>query len=356
MTAFPWHRLFHPLCGADPVTLAGLVARRGLPSLTGLPTFAVACACSVMRLPFTLAELALDAIAPTDVRTPVFIVGHPRSGTTHLHNLMEASGAFATAPPVLATLPWESRSIGPLLKPFVDPLLPETRLIDGVAMGGDAPTEDEVGLANLGPHSYFHAIYFPRYFARGYRDGLLAPSRDRAVRRYVAAMARRSAGRPLLLKNPAYPAQVASLFRLFPDARVVHIHRDPRAVFDSSRRALTRALTELSLQDWSDVDLDAAILETYPLMMRALREQTSGLPASRFVEVAFEDVVADPQAALEGIWQRLDLPNPPGAMTRVEAHLDTVRGFQAEGARLDPAARALVSKVWADEIALYARA
>ncbi len=358
MSGFPWHRVFHPLCGADPLTLAALVLRHGAPSLQGTPAYAVALATSLVRLPFTALDLALEALSPTQIVPPVFIVGYPRSGTTHLHNLMAASGAFATAPPVLAAMPWEARTLAPLAKPFIDPYLPRTRLIDGVAMCPEAPTEDEVGLANLGPESYFHAVYFPRHFASEYRDGLAgtpAPPRIRAIRRYVAALGRRARGRPLLLKNPAYTAQVSTLLTLFPGARVVHIHRDPRAVFDSSRRALHRTMRELALQDYAEADIDAAVLETYPLVMRALREQAADLPPSTFAEVAYEDLTADPQGVLRRLWRQLDLPSPPGALARVEAHLADVAGFRPEGARLDATALARLHREWPDEMALYAR-
>lgn len=350
--SFPWHRVFHPLCGADPLTLVHLVRRYGLPSRRGLPAFAVACATSLLRLPFTLAELGLDAASRGPAAAPVFILGFPRSGTTHLHNLLAATGAFATASPVLATLPWESRTVGPLLKPFVDPFLPRTRLIDGVAMDGDAPTEDEVGLANLGPGSYFHALYFPTSFEEAYREGLLAPARDRLVRRYVTAMARRDP-RPLLLKNPAYTAQVGALARLFPGARFVHIHRDPRAVFASSRRALRRTLDALALQDSSGADIDGAILRTYPAVMRALREQAAALPPGRMAEVAFEDVLADPQASLQRLARSLGLSGIDG--DGVAAHLDSVSGFQPEGGRLAAEDDARLASAWAPEIARYGR-
>ena len=361
MSSFPWHRVFHPLCGADPLTLAELALRRGPPSLAGLPAFAVAVATSLVRLPFTALDMALGAAAPRgEVAPPVFIVGHPRSGTTHLHNLMAASGAFSTVPPVLAAMPWESGTLGPLLRPFIDPYLPETRLIDGVALRPDAPTEDEVGLANLGWGSYFHAIYFPRRFAQDYRDGLLGGTprreraRERAVRRYVLTMARR-VERPLLLKNPAYTAQTATLARLFPGARVIHIHRDPRAVFASARRALRRVLDELALQDWSHVDVDDVILETYPAMMRALRDQAARLPASRFAEVAFEDLVAEPRNVLARLWHRLELPGDERAMVGIEAYLETVRDYRAAPARLSAGQLEDLQRGWVTELDLYGR-
>lgn len=356
MTAFPWHHLFHPLCGADTLTLLRLLARHGPPSAKGALPYGVALATSLLRLPFTLADLALEAAAPTPVRPPVFILGFPRSGTTHLHNLMAASGAFASASPVPAAMPWEARTFAPFAKFCIDPYLPRTRLIDGVAMGPDSPTEDEVGLANLSPHSYFHAVYFPRHFAREYREGLAGeapPERVRAIRRYVAALSRRAQGRPLLLKNPAYTARPQVLLDLFPGARIVHIHRDPRAVFASSVRALRRTMAELALQGWEDVDVEAAVLETYPLALRAFRAQAASIPRGQLAEVAFEEVAADPKGTLRRLWRELSLPAP--ARGGIEAHLASVAGFRPEGARLSAEQERRLDRAWPEEMALYGR-
>ncbi|TNC74768.1 sulfotransferase family protein [Rubellimicrobium roseum] len=356
MSGFPWHRIFHPLCGADPVTLLRLVARHGPPSVRGTPAYLVALATSLVRLPFTAADLALEALDPTAIAPPVFIVGYPRSGTTHLHNLLAASGAFATAPPVLAAMPWEARSLAPLAKPFIDPYLPSTRLIDKVAMGPEAPTEDEVGLANLGPGSYFHAVYFPRRFSQTYHEGLAGPTdeaRRRAIHRYVAALGRRARERPLLLKNPAYTAQVDLLLDLFPGARIVHIHRDPRGVFASSRRALRRTMRELALQDVPVGEIDSAVLATYPPVMRALREQSAQLPPGRFAEVSFESLTTEPRRVLQQLWRQLDLPAPPGAMDRIDAHLRQVAEFRPEGARLEATDLGRLEAAWSKELALY---
>ena len=349
---FPWHRVFHPLCGADLGTLAGLVARRGLPSWRGAGPLAVAASIAAARLPFTALELALAPRPRAPAHPPVFIVGHPRSGTTHLHNLMAASGAFVTVPPVRAAMPWEARTLSPLLRPFIDPYLPRTRLIDGVAMSPDAPTEDEVGLANMSRLSYFHAVYFPSRFETDYRAGLTldAPpralaARARAMRRYVGAMSRRHA--PLLLKNPAYTAQVATLPRLFPGARVVHIRRAPEAVFASTRRTLRATLRELALQDWSGADLEETILRTYPEVMDAVDAQAATLPRGTFAEVSFEDVVARPLPVLAELWDRLDLPGAAEAPGRIAAYLDTIAAYRPARDRLSPDDRAILVRRWA---------
>lgn len=355
--AFGWHRVFHPLCGADPATLAGLALREGWPAPRGLAAFAVAFATSLIRLPFTLAEQAWVAATPgpdLEAVPPVFIVGHMRSGTTHLHNLLAASGQFTTVPPVLAGMPWEALGLGRVMRPFIDPYLPETRFMDAVRVQPDSPTEDEVALANMGGLSYYHALYFPRRFARTYARGLLLEgcsevelaSRRRTLSRYVDKMARRGGGRPLLLKNPAYTAQIARILELWPRAHIIHIHRDPYAVFASTRRALAAVLGELSLQDHADIDIDAVVLDLYPRMMTRLLADMSALPPEQAVHVGFADLERDPKAEIARIWRSLDLGDYAAAEPRIAAYCASIADYRRSNAALSQAEIARVSQAW----------
>ena len=351
MTRVPWHRVFHPLSGADPLTLARL-ARHGPPSPRGAPALAVAWTCAALRLPFTLAEAAAHPLLP-EPAAPVFIVGHPRSGTTHLHNLMAASGAFVTVPPVLAGMPWEGRGLARLMRPFVNMYLPETRLIDQVRLRPDAPTEDEVALANMCALSYFHAFYLPRDLARLYRRGLLfegatpeeVAGRERALGRYVRTMSRRRRG-PLLLKNPAYTAQVAWLRRVFPGARMVHIHREPEAVFASARRSVRTVLRELALQRWDEREVDEAILSAYPPMMEALLRDARDVPPESFAQLSFEALLTDPLGEIDALWSALGLPDREGSLAAVERYLATLEGYRQNRNALTPAQRREVERRW----------
>ena len=73
-----------------------------------------------------------------------------------------------------------------------------------------------------------------------------------------------------------------------------------------------------------------------------------------FAQVAFEEVVADPQGSLRRLSRRLGLAEDGG--TGVEAHLAAVEGFLPEGASLSPADERRLLDLWAPEIALYGRA
>ena len=332
-----WHRVFHPLCGADPATLLRLIAHNGLPSASGFLRLGIALGSSIARLPFTLAErawtvLALPSSGP--VPQPIFIIGHMRSGTTHLHNLMAASGQFATVPPVLAGMPWEALGLARVLRPFVEPYLPVDRLIDRVPVRRDSPTEDEIALANMHPLSYYHAMYFPRRFPESYQRGLLLDSGadvarwQNTLRHYVGKMAALGGRRPLLLKSPGYTAQIRAIRALWPDAKFVHIYRDPYVVFESTRRALRTVLRELALQRHEHVLIDEAVLDVYPQVMSRLLEAGERLPSEAIVHVRFEELERDPVGQLERIYRSIRLGGYEAARPRIDAYLHSIHGYR----------------------------
>jgi omega-hydroxy-beta-dihydromenaquinone-9 sulfotransferase len=331
-----WHRIFHPLCGADPATLLRLIARNGMPSASGALRLAIVLASSMTRLPFTASERAWTAFAlhhREPVPPPVFIIGHMRSGTTHLHNLLAASGRFATVPPVLAGMPWEALGLARVLRPLLEPYLPEDRLIDGVRVRPDSPTEDEIALANMHALSYYHAMYFPLRFEETYRRYLLLETDDEIVRwqstlrHYVGKMSALDPDRQLLLKNPGYTAQIAAIRALWPDARFVHIYRNPYVVFESTRRALRTVLRELALQRHEHVPVDEIVLEMYPRLMRRLLEEADRLPSQAIVHVRFEQLERDPLGELERIYRSIGLGDHEAARARVEGYLHSIQDY-----------------------------
>jgi omega-hydroxy-beta-dihydromenaquinone-9 sulfotransferase len=331
-----WHRIFHPLCGAAPATLLRLIARNGPPSASGLLRLTIALASSITRLPFTATERAGTALAlhrAGPVPPPIFIIGHMRSGTTHLHNLLAASGDFATVPPVLAGMPWEALGLARVLRPFLEQYLPEDRLIDSVRVRSDSPTEDEIALANMHMLSHYHAMYFPRQFEETCRRCLLLEDGEEVARwqrtlcHYVGKMSTLAPGRPLLLKNPGYTAQVAAIRALWPDARFVHIYRNPYVVFESTRRALRTVLRELALQSHQHVAIDEIVLEVYPRMMRRLVEEAHRLPDDAIVHVRFEELERDPISELERIYRSIGLGNFGAARPSIEAYLHSIHDY-----------------------------
>ena len=163
----------HPLSGADLGTLNAVIGRSGLPHRVGPGAGVMAAA--VGRWPFSAAErLLIERRLPSkeDLPPPVFILGHWRSGTTHLYNIMCQSGRWGFVSPVATGLPWDLFGLAAVFNPLLERALPERRYIDNIPVRPDSPQEDEIAIANMSDVSFYHAIYFPSAFAENIKRGL----------------------------------------------------------------------------------------------------------------------------------------------------------------------------------------
>lgn len=332
-------RLTHPLYGANIATLVNAVRKGGMPDRKGLTRYVAAIGASVGRLPFTLGErayMARKAKTMPPMQPPIFILGHWRSGTTHLYNIMAKSNQFGSVTPFATALPWDMLSIGKLFRPMLEKSLPSHRYIDNVAVDPDSPQEDEIALANMTTDSYYHALYFPKQFETFFDRGVFFKDLSKAElqqwNRTVKALYRKlsvdQGGRQLVIKNPVYTARPQHLARLFPGAKFIHIHRDPHRVFVSMRNFYEKLLSEFSLQAYGHLDIDAIILETYDEMMTRYLNETAIFSKEQLVEVAYADLQNAPAETLERIYTQLGLANLSDDQPAFEAYLQSIEGYK----------------------------
>jgi len=351
-TAAPLHpRLLHPLMGADLGTLARVLGRNGF-GAAQLPHVALAVSTALARSPLTLLEGVLYG-RPVEMPPPVFIVGHWRSGTTFLYNLLSKSPEFAYVSPIATGLPWDYLTVGRSLRPLLEKLLPAGRYIDRVAVEPDSPQEDEIALANMQTVSFYHALYFPKHFREQFDAGIFFDgctpeqiARWQRVARVFFSKLYRESGKWLLIKNPVYTARVALLRELFPGAKFVHIYRNPYIVFQSMRNFYRALFAQLALQPYDRVDVDAVILDTYPRMMDALDADTAGLPPETFVELRFEDFETDPLAYVERIYRQLDLGEFAAVRPTFARYLDSQKTYRKNRYPFAAADNQLVRDRW----------
>ena len=142
------------------------------------------------------------------VPPPLFILGHYRSGTTHLHNLLALDPQFA-APTFFQVLnPHTFLTTERLAAPLADRLVVRRRFQDEVALGAGVPSEDEVALCTMTGLSPYMAWYFPRDgsgYGRyltfgGVPDGEIARWKH-ALTTFLKKLTLKH-GRPLVLKSP----------------------------------------------------------------------------------------------------------------------------------------------------------
>jgi hypothetical protein len=310
------------------------------------------------RLPFSLVEWLYSALARPRAATmapPVFILGHWRSGTTHLYNVLSAGSGFGHLPVLPTALPWDFLVMVRLFEPLLARAIPRDRLIDRVPVTADSAQEDEIALANMQGLSFYHGLYFPRrlreHFMKGvFLDGASAGEIRRWERRHVYFLEKLSLqqkGKQLLLKNPVYTARVAQLARLWPGARFIHIHRNPYRVFESTRHFYRTLLPMLALQPYDESEIDTLVLEAYPRMMQRLIDDTEALPEGHFAEIRFEDFESDPLGELARTYRALGLDGFEEAASGMESYLQSVQSYQKNTFTYDAGLLERVSTAWA---------
>ncbi|MGB5915258.1 MAG: sulfotransferase, partial [Phormidesmis sp.] len=143
--------------------------------------------------------------------------------------------------------------------------------------------------------------------------------------------------KPLLIKNPVYTGYIRHLREIWPQAKFIHIYRNPYRVFPSTQHYFTRLLPELALQSYEvdDLPIEPLIFESYAYLMRSLKADTADLPPQQFYELSFEDLQANPIRELEALFQQLELSNFRIARPYLESYLTDLKGYQQNQYDLD---------------------
>lgn len=239
-------------------------------------------------------------IRDIELAPPVIIAGLPRTGTTHLHNLLAASGLFRTLPY------WESLEPFPVpseagIEPdprrarcdmaieFIDQAMPLFRAMH--EMTTDHVHEEIQLLAN----DFSSMLFETLVDVPAWRDYYLAHDQEphyRHLRVQLQALQFLDGGRRWLLKSPQHLEQLPTLAAVFPGATVVITHRDPAAVTVSmvtmlaySHRMNTAPVDAAGIgREWSDR------LET---MLSTLLKDRDHVPELATMDVRFNDFMAD---------------------------------------------------------------
>lgn len=273
-------------------------------------------------------------IAAARVEAPVFILGHWRSGTTLLHNLLINDPQFAYPNLFQTTHPLAMLVREEMIEHALQDAAAQGRPMDNVQITFRSPGEDEAALAVLSLRSPLIGWLFPRREAHydrylTFRD---VPEADRqrweaALLLFMRKLTLRYNKR-LLLKSPQHTARVRHLLRLFPDARFIHIHRDPYTVFRSTQRLFAKAVPEAYLQQPPPGGHDEGILRRYRAMYAAFFEDRALIPAGQYVEVAYEDVEHDMIGAVARIYDALNLPGFAAMRPELQQYVDSLSDYQ----------------------------
>ncbi len=286
-------------------------------------------------------------------KAPLYIQGFGRSGTTHLHNLLAQDPGFgivSTFQAIAAPMFLIARG---RLERLVANGMPAKRPMDNMAVSVELPQEEEIALANTSHLSFVHHLSFPNR-AKEYQEKystmrLTGSEMARWERAYLDVLRKAtlaSDGRRLVLKGPTNLGRTAELLRLFPDAKFIHIVRNPYVVYRSMTNLYRHVLPICQLDDAEHEEVVASMLDSYAAMMRQYMKDRESIPKGHLAEVRFEDLERAPMAEVERLYDELALPGWERARKPIADYLGTLSGYRKNVHQIDPETIDVVNREW----------
>jgi hypothetical protein len=296
-------------------------------------------------------------------KEPVFIIGHWRSGTTHLHNLLCQDPQMAYTSTYQSVFPdtmfnWLGRF---LFKNFTRLLIPGKRKGDNVQLGPSYPQEEEFALGDKVAICYYYFWLFPRKMKHFYdtmvrMEGVQKKVLDRWKKEYklLFVKALKNTGRDRLLsKNPTNTGRIKVLLEMFPNAKFIHIHRNPVEVFLSTRHFYQKMLPPLQLQTISQDELDNHLIQIYKDLMHDYLAQKKLIPEGNLIELSFTELEQNPDDILKRIYAKLNLEGYEFAKPMFDAYNADSKSYKKNTHRITAGQLRLVQDEWGFAMKTY---
>ncbi|MCP4122605.1 MAG: sulfotransferase [Bacteroidetes bacterium] len=267
---------------------------------------------------------------------PIFILGHWRSGTTFLHNVLcqdPDMGYVTTYQTVYPEMLFSGRK---LIKGAMQGIMPKKRPFDNMALGADLPQEEEFALTNtnsLGQSNFWH---FPKRWRQYNKrliefEGVSKQEREQWKRGYLRVIKKaliNTKKSRLISKNPPNTGRIKMLLEMFPNARFIHIYRDPINTYVSTKHLVGTLMPTLTFQKLSEEEIDANILWQYEKLIRLYEAEKSLIPPENLYEVKYEDFEKDPMPMVKEMYEQLRLPDFVTVGPLMEQYLSTLKSFK----------------------------
>ncbi|ORB90019.1 sulfotransferase family protein [Mycobacterium persicum] len=265
------------------------------------------------------------------IEKPFIVVGMPRSGTTHLVNLIAADPRRRALPYWESQEPIPARGQGPdifgvdprytRIKQEHDALMVTAPMVAAMHDRFPAAIEEEMELLDLDL-----ASYVLEWHARvpDWRDYYLTLDQHRHyayLKKVLRALTFLRGPRTWVLKSPQHCEQLGPLMATFPDATVVFTHRDPVAVIQS-------AITMMAYSDrLRRNSIDAAWLLDYwsdrvDRLLRACVRDRALVPPERSIDIGFHRLDGNEMPLLETLYRRGGVELTPEVRGRFQQYLD----------------------------------
>ncbi len=283
---------------------------------------------------------------------PIFVIGHWRSGTTLLHELLVLDERYTYPNTYDCFASSHFLFSASVFRPLLRGLMPKQRPMDNMAAGWDCPQEDEFALCNMGLRSPYATIAFPNrppqnqeYFDLQHVSAQERTRWQRGLAWFLKCLTVRSPRR-IVLKSPPHTSRVKVLLEMFPKARFVHIVRNPFVIFPSTINLWKRMYRNDGLQVPTYDGLDEHVFATFARMYEVFQRDRDLIPPGQLCEVRYEDLVAQPLKQMERVYQELNLGEFESVRAKLAAYFAEKADYKTNRYQLPAELAVEIGKRW----------
>lgn len=282
---------------------------------------------------------------------PVFIVGHWRTGSTFLHQLLSLDNQWITPTVFEVSVPDGFLVSQKYYRPVMSKMMGATRPMDNVKLGFDEPQEDEYALLKLIPGTPLEKLIFPpdtSYFLQHVGD-FIPPAEQEPVWRmafegYCRRLLLHRTGR-LLFKNPFHSLRIPMLYRWFPGAGFINITRHPREVLPSTQHMWDVVGQQNCLNSrWARPALREIAL-FYKHLTTCVNSQLACLPSANRYSLDYASLTADPLGQVEAIYRHFGWDFSAAYQEKLSAFVSSLSNYKKNNYTPDPELESVLTEM-----------
>jgi len=245
------------------------------------------------------------------IEPPIFIVGNWRTGTTFLHQLFSLDKQFCTPTVFQVASPDHFLVSKKYYTPLMSKILDVKRPMDNVKMGIDEPQEDEYALLKISDNTPLERLIFQQsdqFFLDECNNFIPEDTHSFVfgLNTFIKKLILDSNKR-ILFKNPFHSLRLDLLKKHYPNAKFIHIYRNPYEVIPSSIHMWNIVGTQNILKGkWIEPQVKSiAIL--YKKIIDTIRHHFMQMEANQCYEIKYEHLVANPVESIKNVYTQLEL-------------------------------------------------
>lgn len=285
---------------------------------------------------------------------PLFIIGHWRSGTTFVHNVLAKDKRFGYTTTYHTVFPHIVLWGQSFFKGTMSSIMPDKRPADNMELNVDLPQEEEFALSNMSSCNYYNFWFFPQNMMEYCSKYLTFKGASQAEKdefktkfqKLVKISMENTGGTRYLSKNPPHTARVKELLEIYPNAKFVYLMRNPYTVLESTRNFFYKTIKPLQLHSIEEAQFDKQIIEVYKELYMKYEEDKGLIPEGNLIEMKFEEFELNPSAATKKIYDQLSLEGYDDAKEEIEKYLDTKKGYKKNAYKYAPEVIETVEREW----------